>query len=123
MNVAIDTQIRYNETMMDGIRVLEQAVKSEAKAEADRLAARARSKARRAKRKSDAEKLRKLTDELLLLEEQDMEKREQLKREQTLADKLRDAGEIRNKKIRLATLQNIHDIYDPGFYEQLLNYR
>jgi len=70
------------------------------------------SKKRREQRKTDAENLRKLENELLLLEKQDLEERAQLKREQELADDLADAKKIKSRKIRLATLQNIQDIYD-----------
>jgi len=67
---------------------------------------------RREKRKSDAESLRKLEKELLLLEIEDIELREQRKREFDLEEELAEAGKIENKKIRLATIQNIQDIYD-----------
>ena len=100
MNDKIAKQIEFNTVQMQGIRQIEQEVAAEAKADADRAASRARGKARRAQRATDAESLRKLENELLLLEIEDLELREQTKREQQLADELRDAGEIRNDKIR-----------------------
>jgi len=119
MNDKIAKQIEFNTVQMQGIRQIEQEVAAEAKADADRAAARARGKARRAQRATDAESLRKLENELLLLEIEDLELREQTKREQQLADELRDAGEIRDKKIRLETLKNIQDIYDQNELNRL----
>ena len=107
----------------DQIRALEQKIAKdgEEKAELDRIDAenkrkqeerRARGKARRTQKESDAKSLRKLEEELLLLEVQDAEERAQLKREQDLANELSDAKNIRDKTIRLETLANIQEIYD-----------
>jgi hypothetical protein len=85
--------------------------KAEEQAKKDEKAAQRRAD-RRKQRLSDEKSLRKLADELLLLEEQDEEKRAQLKREQDLANELAAAGEIENKKVRLETLKTIQDIYD-----------
>tara|TARA_R110000824_G_scaffold381622_1_gene574458 strand:+ start:807 stop:2993 length:2187 start_codon:yes stop_codon:yes gene_type:complete len=112
MNIKIELQKQYNRAQMDGIRVVEQTIEAEKKADADREASRQRGKARRKQRQTDAETLRKLENELLLLEIEDIELREQTKREQQLADELAAAGEIRNKTIRLDTIQNIQDIFD-----------
>ena len=80
---------------------------------------RARGKARRTQKESDAKSLRKLEEELLLLEVQDAEEREQLKREQDLANELSDAKNIGDKTIRLETLANIQDIYDQNELNRL----
>lgn len=119
MNDKIEKQKALNRTTMDGIRVLEQSVEAERQADADREASRQRGRDRRKQRQSDAESLRKLENELLLLEIEDIELREQTKREQQLADELAAAGEIRDKKIRLATLQNIQDIFDQNELNRL----
>tara|TARA_R110002020_G_scaffold209230_2_gene415202 strand:+ start:14720 stop:16876 length:2157 start_codon:yes stop_codon:yes gene_type:complete len=107
----------------DQIRALEQKIVTDGKeaAELERIDAenkqkeadrRSRGKARRTQKESDAKSLRKLEEELLLLEVQDTEERAQLKREQDLANELSDAKNIRDKTIRLETLANIQDIYD-----------
>lgn len=107
----------------DQIRALEQKIAKdgEEKAELDRIDAenkqkdderKARGRARRTQKESDAKSLRKLEEELLLLEVQDAEERAQLKREQDLANELSDAKNIRDKTIRLETLANIQEIYD-----------
>lgn len=112
INDKIEKQKTLNRATMDGIRVLEQTIEAERKADADREASRQRGRERRKQRQTDAETLRKLENELLLLEIDDIELREQTKREQQLADELKGAEEIRDKTIRLETIQNIQDIYD-----------
>ena len=119
MNDKIEKQKTLNRATMDGIRVLEQSVVAERQADADREASRQRGRERRKQRQTDAESLRKLENELLLLEIDDIELREQTKREQQLADELSGAEEIRNKKIRLDTIQNIQDIYDQNELNRL----
>lgn len=119
MNIKIELQKQYNRAQMDGIRVVEQTIEAEKKADADREASRQRGKARRKQRQTDAETLRKLENELLLLEIDDIELREKTKREQQLADELKGAEEIRDKTIRLETIQNIQDIYDQNELNRL----
>tara|TARA_R110001632_G_scaffold193888_1_gene314851 strand:- start:567 stop:1790 length:1224 start_codon:yes stop_codon:yes gene_type:complete len=119
MNERIEKQKTFNRTQMDGIRVLEQTIDAERQAEADREASRQRGKARRKQRQTDAESLRKLENELLLLEIDDIELRGQKKREQQLADELSGAEEIRDKTIRLSTIQNIQDIFDQNELNRL----
>ena len=83
-----------------------------AQVEADQKAASARYTKRKQQKATDAENLRKLENELLLLEKQDIEERAQLKREQDLEDELADARKIRNRTIRNNTLSEIQAIYD-----------
>jgi len=106
---AYEEQIRLQH---EYVRGAEAEVEADKKAEEERKASASRGKARRAQRKKDAESLKKLSEELLLLEEEDAEKRAQLKRELDLANELSAAGEIKNKKLRLETLKTIQDIYD-----------
>lgn len=94
------------------IKVMEQEEAAEEEAEEKRKEASSRYQKRKSDKAAAAESLRKLENELLLLEVQDLEERAQLKREQDLADELADAEKIRDKTIRLETLANIQDIYD-----------
>ena len=119
MNDKIEKQKTLNRATMDGIRVLEQTIEAERQADADREASRQRGRERRKQRQTDAESLRKLENELLLLEIDDIELREQTKREHQLADELKGAKEIRDKTIRLETIQNIQDIYDQNELNRL----
>ena len=100
----------------DRIAKVKEQIKTEQEDEQKKEQRRSRSSSRREKRKADEkaqrEDIRKMKEELLLLEEQDATAREILKNKQAQDNELRDANQIRNEELRLQTIEQINKKYE-----------
>ncbi|QDP64665.1 MAG: hypothetical protein Unbinned4585contig1001_29 [Prokaryotic dsDNA virus sp.] len=112
LNEKIRVQVEYNKAQMDSIRATELQIKSEEQAEEKRKTYRSRRKERQKQDATELESLRKLQNELFLLEIEDDDEREQSKIEQQRQEALRAAESIRKESTRLETINEINKKFD-----------
>jgi len=108
----INELVQAEEATMDLIEAQQQLIKDEQEAEEKREKARQRYKERKKEEATQLENIRKLQEELVLLEETNDEERNKKKIEYARQDALRKAEEIRDEEIKRKTIDAINDKYD-----------
>tara|TARA_R100000152_G_C6781899_1_gene217553 strand:- start:5492 stop:7666 length:2175 start_codon:yes stop_codon:yes gene_type:complete len=108
-SLALEKLIRLKN---EDIRTTQANIVVEEKQEEKRKSYRSKRKERQRQDATEAEELRKLQNELYLLEITDLDEREQKKIEQQRQEALRDAESIRLESTRLATIEEINKKFD-----------